>query len=341
MTTARLSDIAAQAGVSEATVSRVLNGKANVSAATRQTVLAALDVLGYERPARLRRRSAGLIGLITPELSNPIFPALAQVIEQVLGRHGFTPVLCTQTPGGSTEDELVDMLVGRGVAGIVFVSGLHADTTADHDRYNRLRRRQVPFVLVNGHSDRVEASCISLDDRAAMRMAVRHLADLGHRRIGLAIGQKRFVPAVRKIEGFVTAVHDIVGMMREEAAHLVHQTLFSVEGGHAAAGVLLGRGCTAIACGSDMMALGAIRAVRQRGLSVPRDVSVVGFDDSPLIAFTEPPLTTIRQPVEAMATAAADALLEEIRGNPAPPGEFVFQPELVMRGSTATFRGPS
>lgn len=114
VTTARLSDIAAQAGVSEATVSRVLNGKAGVSAATRQTVLAALDVLGYERPTRLRQRSAGLIGLITPELSNPIFPALAQVIEQQLSRHGYTPVLCTQTPGGSTEDELVEMLVERG-----------------------------------------------------------------------------------------------------------------------------------------------------------------------------------------------------------------------------------
>lgn len=334
MTTARLSDIAAQAGVSEATVSRVLNGKANVSAATRQTVLAALDVLGYERPTRLRQRSAGLVGLITPELSNPIFPALAQVIEQVLSRHGFTPVLCTQTPGGSTEDELVEMLVDRGVAGIVFVSGLHADTTADHDRYARLAGRGVPFVLINGYSDRIDAPFISPDDRAAMWMAVQHLAELGHERIGLAIGQQRYVPVLRKIEGFTAAMREVLGLGAEEASGLVHHTLFSVEGGHAAAGALLDKGCTAIVCGSDMMALGAIRAVRQRGLSVPQDVSVVGFDDSPLIAFTDPPLTTIRQPVEAMATAAVDALLEEVGGNSAQRGEFVFQPELVMRGST-------
>ncbi|MFD7509434.1 LacI family DNA-binding transcriptional regulator, partial [Streptomyces sp. NPDC059853] len=95
---ARLADIAGQAGVSEATVSRVLNGKSGVAAATRQRVLAALDVLGYERPLRLRQRSAGLIGLVIPELTNPIFPAFAQVIEQALASHGYTPVLCTQSP---------------------------------------------------------------------------------------------------------------------------------------------------------------------------------------------------------------------------------------------------
>ncbi|AXI76708.1 LacI family DNA-binding transcriptional regulator [Peterkaempfera bronchialis] len=335
VTTARLADIAAQAGVSEATVSRVLNGKAGVSAATRQTVLAALDVLGYERPTRLRQRSAGLIGLITPELNNPIFPALAQVIEQVLSRHGYTPVLCTQTPGGSTEDELVEMLVDRGVSGIVFVSGLHADTTAAHDRYARLAGRQVPFVLINGYSERISAPFVSPDDRAAMRMAVQHLVELGHERIGLAVGQRRYVPVLRKMEGFTAALQSILGQTREQAESMVHHTLFSVEGGHAAAGALLDKGCTAIVCGSDMMALGAIRAVRQRGLTVPQDVSVVGFDDSPLIAFTEPPLTTIRQPVEAMATAAVDALLEEVGGNPAQRAEFMFQPELVVRGSTA------
>lgn len=139
--TARLADIAAQAGVSEATVSRVLNGKPGVAAGTRESVLAALDVLGYERPVRLRQRSAGLVGLITPELDNPIFPALAQVIGQALTRQGYTPVLATQTPGGSTEDELTEMLVDRGVSGIIFVSGLHADTTADMGRYDQLRAR--------------------------------------------------------------------------------------------------------------------------------------------------------------------------------------------------------
>lgn len=245
-------------------------------------------------------------------------------------------MLCTQTPGGSTEDELVEMLVERGVAGIVFVSGLHADTTADHDRYAKLTGKQVPFVLINGYSEKIAAPFISPDDRAAMRMAVQHLVELGHETIGLAVGQKRYVPVLRKIEGFTAALRQLTGRTAEQAEELVHHTLFSVEGGHAAAQALLDKGCTAIVCGSDMMALGAIRAVRQRGLSVPQDVSVVGFGDSPLIAFTEPPLTTVRQPVEAMATAAVDALLEEVGGNPAQRSEFMFQPELVMRGSTGS-----
>ena len=333
--TARLADIAAQAGVSEATVSRVLNGRPGVSAATRESVLAALDVLGYERPVRLRRRSAGLVGLITPELENPIFPAFAQVIAQALTRQGYTPVLATQTPGGSTEDELTEMLVDRGVAGILYVSGLHADTTADTGRYERLRGQGVPFVLVNGYSDAVRAAFVSPDDRAAMRLAVTHLVSLGHRRIGLAVGPKRFVPVLRKIEGFLRAMQDQSGLSREVAQGLVQHSLYTLEGGQAAACALLDRDCTAVVCASDMMALGAIRAARGRDLSVPREVSVIGFDDSPLIAFTDPPLTTIRQPVTAMGQAAVRALLEEIGGTPAPHGEFVFLPELVVRGSTS------
>ena len=312
--------------MSEATVSRVMNGKAGVSTSTRQAVVAAMDLLGYERPPRLRRRSAGLIGLITPELSNPIFPAFAQVIEQVLAGDGYTPVLCTQTPGGSTEDELTEMLVDRGVTGIIFVSGLHADSTADNDRYVKLAGRGVPFVMINGFTERVSAPFVSTDDRAAMRLAVSHLVGLGHERIGLAIGPRRYVPVLRKIEGFLAVLPDAP----------VQHSLFTVEGGQAAAHALLDDGCTAIVCGSDLMAFGAIRAARQRGLSVPRDVSVVGFDDSPLIVFADPPLTTLRQPVEAMGQAAVGALLEEIGGTPAPHAEFLFMPELVVRGSTGS-----
>ncbi|MGW1768796.1 LacI family DNA-binding transcriptional regulator [Streptomyces sp. NPDC002073] len=331
----RLADIAEQANVSEATVSRVLNGKAGVAAATRHKVLAALDVLGYERPVRLRRKSNGLVGLLIPELTNPIFPAFAQVIEQALAGHGYTPVLCTQTPGGATEDELVEQLEERGVTGIVFLSGLHADAGADPARYLRLAARGVPFVLINGYNERISAPFVSPDDRAAARMAVRHLAELGHERIGLAIGPTRYVPSLRKAEGFTAALAELRGTGAQEAEQRIQRTLFTVEGGHAAGGSLLDQGCTGIVCGSDPMALGVIRAARERGLRVPQDVSVVGFDDSPLIAFTDPPLTTVRQPVRAMATAAVGALLEAVGGNPVERTEFVFQPELVVRGSTA------
>ncbi|MET9390218.1 LacI family DNA-binding transcriptional regulator [Streptomyces sp. NPDC006624] len=331
--TTRLADIAARAGVSKATVSRVLNGAPGVATRTRENVLTALDALDYAYPVRQRR--AELVGLITPELDNPIFPAMAEVMARALTREGYTPVLATQTPGGSTEDELTEMLVSRGVSGIVFVSGLHADTTADTARYDRLRERRVPFVLVNGFSPRIEAPFVSPDDRAAMRLAVAHLAELGHERIGLAVGPGRFVPVQRKIEGFRTALCEHLGLPAQEAGRLVQHSLFSLEGGQAAASALLGRGCTAVLCASDMMALGAVRAARQRGLAVPGDISVVGFDDSPLIAFTDPPLTTIRQPVKAMGQMAVDALLEEMGGAPPPRTEFVLMPELVVRGSTA------
>lgn len=332
---ARLSDIARQAEVSEATVSRVLNDRPGVSPETRQAVLTALDVLGYERPARLRKRNAELVGLVVPELDNPIFPAFAQVIESVLAQQGFTPVLCTQTPGGVTEDEYVEMLLDRQVSGIVFVSGLHADATADPERYRRLLARPLPIVLVNGYLDGIEAPFVSCDDRVAGELAVGHLAALGHRRIGLISGPERFTPVRRKLTGYRAAM----ARLRDRAAgsddELVALSLFGVEGGEAAAARLLDRGVTGIVCGSDLMALGAIRAARSRGLSVPGQVSVVGYDDSPLIAFTDPPLTTVRQPVRAMAIAAVRALVDEIHGHAAPHSEYLFHPELVVRGSTA------
>ncbi|MQA98396.1 MAG: LacI family DNA-binding transcriptional regulator, partial [Streptosporangiales bacterium] len=150
--TPRLAEIAAQAGVSVATVSRVLNGRPGVSAASRQAVVTALDVLGYERPAPLRRIShSGLIGLITPELSNPIFPAIAQVIQTALISPGYASVLCTHEMGGVTEDDYTELLLERGVSGIVFVSGMHADSRADPKRYRRLIDRRLPIVLVNGY----------------------------------------------------------------------------------------------------------------------------------------------------------------------------------------------
>ncbi|MEW9529332.1 LacI family DNA-binding transcriptional regulator [Microbispora sp. NPDC049125] len=334
MNNTRLADIAAQAGVSEATVSRVLNGKAGVSANTRQAVLAALDVIGYERPQRLRQRSNGLIGLVIPELGNPIFPAFAQAVEKALTQHGYTPILCTQEPGGAPEDEFTEMLLDRGVSGIMFVSGLHADTTARMDRYTRLTDRGVPIVLVDGCNQAIQAPFISPDDRLAAHLAVRHLVDLGHERVGLALGQRRFVPVIRKIEGFREAMAQLLGV--SDADELIQHSLFSVEGGQAAASALLDRGCTGIFCASDLMALGAIRAARERGLSVPGDVSVVGFDDSPLMAFTDPPLTTVRKPIGAMATAAVETLLEEIGGTPARHVELVYRPELIVRGSTGS-----
>jgi alanine racemase len=328
-----MADIARQAKVSEATVSRVINDRPGVSHETRQAVLTALDVLGYERPERLRKRSAGLVGLVVPELENPIFPAFAQAIESTLAQQGYTPVLCTQTPGGVTEDEYVEMLLDRQVSGIVFVSGLSADTTADKQRYLRLLDRPLPIVLVNGFSSGIGAPFVSCDERQAGDLAVTHLVSLGHRRIGMISGPNRFISTQRRLEGFRAAMRRSLGVGDSEVDGLVSLALFGVEGGEVAADRLLARGVTAIVCGSDLMALGAIRAARRRGLRVPHDLSVIGFDDSPLIAFTDPPLTTLRQPVAAMAAATVNALVDEINGHGAPHSEFLFRPELVVRES--------
>ena len=332
-----LADIAARAGVSQATVSRVLNDKPGVSAGTRAAVLEAVDAHGVQRPTRPSARPAGLVGLVLPELDNPIFPAFASAVGASLARHGYTPVLCTQTFGGVHEDDYVRMLLDRQVAGIVFISGLHANTDADAGRYTALVERGLPIVLVNGYLPGIDAPFVSNDDAASVDLAVSHLTQLGHRRIGLATGPRRYVPVLRKTAAFADALsrHLPGDEQVKDPAELVKCTHFTVEGGMAAASALLDRGCTALVCGSDVMALGAVRTVRERGLRVPDDVSVVGSDDSLLIAYTDPPLTTIRQPVAAMSAAAVDALIDAIDGETAPRSEYVFRPELVVRGSTA------
>ena len=231
-----------------------------------------------------------------PELDNPIFPAFAQVIETALAQHGYTPVLCTQTPGGVHEDDYVQMLLDRGVSGIIFVSGLHADTTTDPERYRALRERGLPIVLVNGYLEGIDAPFISNDDVASMDLAVSHLVSLGHTQIGLALGP-RPLRAGHPQDRRASARRCTRRLGATTSSELIERTLFSVEGGDGGgARGSIERGCTAIVCGSDLMALGAIRAARALGLAVPGGrARSSGYDDSPLIAFTDPPLTTVRQ----------------------------------------------
>lgn len=336
MSSVRLAEIADRAGVSISTVSRVLNDKPGVSAALRRQVLTAVDVLGYDRPARLRPRVAGLVGVLVPELENPFFARFGQVLELELAQHGYTPVLCTRSFGGIHEDDYVRGLLEHGVSGIVFVSGLHAVAGADGERYRRLTEAGLPVVLVNGYLPDVGAACIATDDATVVDLAVAHLAHMGHTRIGLAVGQDRYTPVQRKIGAFAAAMRASVdaGLTDAACGELVERTTFTVAGGQQAAAALLERGVTGIVCASDVMALGVLRAVRQRGLSVPGDVSVVGSDDSALIEFTDPPLTTVRQPVLELAAAACRSLVDQIAGTTPPATELLLAPELVVRGST-------
>lgn len=333
----RLHEIAARAQVSTATVSRVLNGRPGVSPVARDAVLAAIDVLGYERPARVRTTSTGLIGLIVPELTNPVFTLFTQAIETDLAGRGYTTVLCTQTIMTAHEDDYVRILLDRGAAGIIFVAGIHAVAGTNPRRYSALRERSVPIVLVHGYLAGVDAPFISNDDAGVSEVGVDHLVSLGHHRIGLATGPDRYTTVRRRIDGFHDAMRRHLPHHTEDppVEELIASTRFVPEGGYEAARVLLDRRVTGILCGSDLMALGAIRAARERGLRVPEDVSVVGSDDGPLMEYTNPPLTTVRQDVDGMAAAAVRALLDEINGTPAPRAEYVFRPELIIRGSTA------
>jgi DNA-binding LacI/PurR family transcriptional regulator len=325
----RLSDVAQKVGVSEATVSRVLNGKAGVSESTREAVLSALDVLGYERPTQLRRGRARLIGLVLPELQNPIFPALAEVIGGALAQRGFTPVLCTRTAGGLSEADYVAMLLEQQVSGVVFAGGHYAEQAAPHDHYKLLRERGIPVVVFNAAIEHLEFPCVATDDMTAAEQAFTHLASLGHQRIGLVVGPEDHMPSRRKLESFKS-----LAAAAGFGVAPVEHALFSLEGGQAATARLLRHDVTGVICGSDVLALGAVRAIRRAGLTVPGSVSVVGYDDSAFMNCTDPPLTTVRQPIESMGKAAVALLVNQIENVAVHAEELLFEPELVVRGST-------
>ncbi|GAB4048067.1 LacI family DNA-binding transcriptional regulator [Catellatospora paridis] len=321
--TRRLAEVAKYVGVSTATVSRVLNGRPGISEATRTAVLTALDVLGYERPTKLRGERARLVGLVLPELQNPIFPAFAEVVAGALAKRGFTPVLCTRTADGVAESDYVDMLLEQQVSGVIFAGGNYAQADADHEHYRRLLDRGLPAILVNAGIDDLGFPRVSADDAVATEQAYNHLVSLGHDRIGLILGPPDHMPSSRKRQAF------------PGADDMVERTIFSMEGGHAAAARLISRGVTGLICASDVLALGAVRGARRLGLNVPGDVSLVGYDDSAVMTCTDPPLTTVRQPIEAMGQAAVALLVSEIAGNVVPADELLFETELVVRGSTA------
>ena len=322
----KLADIAELAGVSTATVSRVFNDKPGVAETTRASVMAAMESLGHNHthdPGAHDHEAR--IAVMVPELGNPTFAAFANELALQLAAAGQHMFLCSSGPGGMTEEQYLDTLLGIDVAGLISVSGSLADSLAAPDQYQRLIAAGVPAVFINAHDPRVTGAFFSCSDAEAISSSVAHLRSLGHTRIGLSVGQQRYQPTQRKIRAFVAQ-----GLPSES----VVSTIFSVEGGQAAASRLLDTGHTAIVCGSDMMALGAIREARTRGLEVPRDLSVVGYDDSSLMAFTDPALTTVRQPVSAMCKAAVDALLASIEGQHIDSTEMLFHPDLIIRQST-------
>ena len=226
-------------------------------------------------------------------------------------------MLCTRT-GSMSEAEYVDMLLERQVSGMVFAGGQYAEADAPHDHYTRLLKLRLPVVLVNAAAEHLDFPRVSTDDAVAMEQAYGHLASLGHERIGLIIGPEDHVPSRRKLAAFQAS-----RAPRPRVAGRTRPSCSSARCSRSRAARppprrLIRHGATGIVCASDPLALGAIRAARRAGLSVPGDVSVVGYDDSAFMNCTDPPLTTVRQPIEAIGRAAVAMLdgADRGRGDP-------------------------
>ena len=185
-------------------------------------------------------------------------------------------------------------------------------------------------MTINGTRDGVDAPDFSTDDAAGIGAAVKHLADHGHERIALLTGQSHLIPAQRKIAAFRTQMKSVLGQTDPR----IIETFYTYEAGAAGAKELLAEGVTGIICASDLQALGAIRTAHSLGLDVPGDASIIGFDDTMLMAHTDPALTSVRQPIQAIARAAIQTLETQLKGASVQPGRFEYTPDLVVRAST-------
>lgn len=327
---ARLIDIARTAGVSEATVSRVLNGRPGVNDATRRTVLEAARQHGRDLGPDVTQ-SGPLVGVLVPDLENQVFAAWVDRIEAELFQRGASALVAVRARTPEREREALQRFLHAGVVGVIVVSGFHAQETDPVDHYLEVTAAGAPLVLINGVREEIDASYLSTDDEHAVRTVLTHLHDLGHRTVGLAMGDEHTWPVREKLRVFEEVAEE-----HADHEHTVAFTDFSYAGGYEASRELVGCGATAIVCGSDVMAAGALEGVRSLGLSVPQDVSVVGYDDVFWASLTHPPLTTVRQAVPQIARAAVRTALAAGEGSRRPlRTEVVVRPQLVVRGSTA------
>lgn len=323
-----LSAVAAAAGVSEATVSRVVNKPSLVAGATRRRVEAAMREVGFRRGA-----SSDVVLLITPGVESTYFGRLTDLLTAALAVHGMRAVSCSAPIGSVQELGFVTAMAEAGVVGAVFVSASNTVIGADPAVHRDLESRGIPFVCINGAFEGTTAPTFSSDDRRAAELSVEHLWALGHRRIGMIAGPEGDRPSTLRADGFQEA------MRRRGAAAadaLVTRHEYSFEGGFAGATALLENSAvTALIGANDEMALGAARAARRRGLDVPGDVSIVGYDDAMALDYCDPPLTTVRQPIDRIALALVPVLTRLVRDGSGPAGEVLFEPTLVIRASTA------
>jgi LacI family transcriptional regulator len=326
-------DVARAAGVSQATVSRVLNEDRRVLPATRERVLEAIDRLGY-RPNAIARglvtSSTGLVGVVVSNITNPFYPELLEAIAARLAERRLKMVLHN---GVDHEDEVVRRLLEQRVDGIVLTSSsLRSGVVAE------LTQRRVPFVLVNRTVDDAACDSVSGENAGGGALAAEHLLELGHRRIALIAGSPQASTSRDRVAGFRSALRRAgVPLPRE----LVANGDFRFEPAYAAARGLLSldRPPSAIFCANDLMAFAALSAAHRAGVPVPDRLSLVGFDALPMSGWEPFELTTVRQPLPEMARAAVGLLAARIADPERPVQRLVLASSLIVRATTGPTSG--
>lgn len=329
-----LRDVADAAGVHPATASRALNAntRALVNAETARRVLRVAEQLGY-RPnpiARsLKTAKSGTIGLVIPDLTNPLFPPIARGVEDVLEEAGYTALIVNTDSDPARERTLVESLRSRQVEGLVVATAL-----VHHPLLEELQRDGVPMVMVNRRAEGVDAPYVGPDDAAGIELAVRHLAQLGHRRIAHLAGPSNTSTGITRARAFGGAV-GLLGLERSPDL-VVGCDQWSAPAGAAGFEQLLdsGQEFTAVVAGNDLIALGCYDVCAARGIVCPEDVSIIGFNDMPFLDKLRPPLTTVSVPHTQIGAEAARLLLEELREEGRPSRSILLPPSLVERGST-------
>jgi LacI family transcriptional regulator len=330
-----LKDVARLAGVHPGTASRALNVETRglVNEETAGRVLAAAEQLGY-RPnpiARgLKTSRSYTVGVLVPDLTNPLFPPIVRGIEDRLDEDAYTPLIANTENDPDRERADFEAMRARQVDGFIT-----ATARRDHGLLTELTGLGLPVVLVNRRLEEDTLPSVVGDDRAGVRLAVEHLAGLGHRRIAHLAGPQEISTGFLRYGGFVDAMR-AAGLEPDAELILTGEAFVESEGERLCADLLDGgREFTAIVAGNDLMALGCYDVFAERGISCPREISVIGFNAMPFAARFSPPLSTVRIPHYELGARSAELLLKTLQEPDAPPAQVSLEPELVVRASTA------
>jgi LacI family transcriptional regulator len=330
-----LRDVAKVAGVHPATASRALNPEARslVSARTADRVLRVAQSLGYRpnpQARTLKTARSATVGLVIPDLTNPLFPPIARGVEDVLSQAGYSAWIVNTDNDSAREAAVVESLRDRNVDGFIF-----ATATRHHPITERLVADGSPVILVNRRTESSDIPSVTPDDAAGVELAMRHLIELGHRKIAHLAGPQTLSTGVNRLRAYQHALHD--HGLDSPAELIVVCEAFTESAGAKAVNRLLAAGTefTAVLAGNDLLALGCYDALEEHGLTCPGDVSVVGFNDTPFMDKLRPPLTTVRIPHYEIGAEAARLLLEELRSPNRHPRSVLLPLSLIVRQSTA------